>query len=124
MRATAENRQRTAMLLLLTAAVIGFAGSALAVDPVTVSVAVTGDPLPGATVTAKATVTISDGSTLQSITWTQVSGPTATLSNTTTDTITAVLPSRQVFKEHLIEILEEPPITAAQLPPNVPPPPG
>ncbi len=124
MKANAENRQRALMVLLLSAAVLGIAASALAVDPVTVSVAVTGDPIPGATVTAKATVTINDGSTLQSIAWTQVSGPTATLSNTTTDTITAVLPSRQVFKEHLIEILEEPPITAAQLPPNVPPPPA
>ncbi len=94
--------------MLITAAVA--VSGVYAAGPVSVAVAVTGDPVPGATVTAKATVTITDGSTLQSITWSQVSGPEAVLSNTNTDTITAVLPSRQVYKEELINILKEPPM--------------
>src|SRR5450759_5379131 len=69
------------MLALLAAIVIAaVAGGAFAAaGPPTVTMAVTGDPVPGATVTAKATITINDGSTLQSIKWTQVGGVPATL---------------------------------------------
>lgn len=110
-------------VLLLVAGMAGVAATAIAATPpVSVAVAVTGDPVPGATVTAKATVTINDGSTLQTIKWTQVGGVEAAVTGETTDTITVVLPGRQVFKEELIHILEEPPITAEDLPPNVPPP--
>ncbi len=110
-------------VVLLVAAVVGVASMAIAATPpVSVVVAVTGDAVPGATVTAKATVTVNDGSTLQSIKWTQVGGVTAAVTDNLTDTITVVIPERQAFKEELIHILEEPPITAAQLPPNVPPP--
>src|SRR2546423_9397837 len=66
--------------LLLIATLIlaaGIATTALAATPVTVTVAVTGDPAPGATVTAKANVTINDGSVLQSVTWKQTGGPPA-----------------------------------------------
>ena len=67
----------TLLAAILTA---GVAGGALAADPpVKVTMSVTGDPAPGATVAAKATMTITDGSTLQSIKWSQVGGVAATL---------------------------------------------
>jgi hypothetical protein len=111
------------MLALVSAILIaGVAGFAFAAGPpVTVTMAVTGDPAPGATVTAKATVTINDGSTLQSIKWSQAGGVAATLTNTSVDTVTIALPGRKAFREELMTVLEEPPITDAQLPANVPP---
>ena len=99
------------------------ATAAVAANPVDVTVAVTGTPAFGATVTAKATITINNGSTLQSILWTQTGGATAALSGTSTDTVTAVLAGRKAYREALIHALAEPPLTAAQLPPNVPVPP-
>ncbi|HET8799082.1 MAG TPA: hypothetical protein VFO89_15420, partial [Thermoanaerobaculia bacterium] len=91
-----------------------------AADPATVAVSVTGDPVPGATITAKATITINDGSALQSIKWTQTGGAHVTLSNATTETVTIVLPAKESFKEHLIEILEEAPLPEANYPPHIP----
>jgi hypothetical protein len=96
------------------------ATAAVASDPVDVAVAVSGTPAFGATVTAKATITINDGSALQSIAWAQIGGAPAALSGTTTDTVTAVLAGRSAYRTALIHALSEPPITAAQLPPNVP----
>ena len=111
------------LLLALVSAILitGIAGLAFgAGPPVTVTMAVTGDPAPGATVTARATITINDGSTLQSIKWSQAGGVAATLTNTTADTATIALPSRKVFQEELMTVLAEPPISDAQLPANVP----
>jgi hypothetical protein len=105
-------------LLVLTATVV------MAANPVDVVVAVSGTPAFGATVTAKATITINDGSALQSILWTQTGGAAAVLSGATTDTVTAVLGGRGAYRAALIHALSEPPITAAQLPPNVPVPPA
>ncbi|MGE5235752.1 MAG: hypothetical protein ACM3O7_05355 [Acidobacteriota bacterium] len=113
--------------LLVAVLVGGFLGLApttvMASNPVDVQVTVSGTPAFGATVTAKATITINDGSALQSILWQQTGGATAALSGTTTDTVTVVLPGRGAFRAALIHVLSEPPITAAQLPPNVPVPP-
>lgn len=91
-----------------------------AADPPTVTVAVNGTPVPGATVTAKATVTIKDGSALQSLRWKQTGGVTATIANATSDTLTLTVPDRKAFKDHLIEILEESPIPENRYPANVP----
>ncbi len=119
---TRKHHQQQLMLALVSAilitAIAGFAFGAG--PPVTVTMAVTGDPAPGATVTARATITINDGSTLQSIKWSQVGGVAATLTNTTADTATIALPARKVFREELITALSEQPITDAQLPANVP----
>jgi hypothetical protein len=113
--------ERLLLSVLLAIFAIGIAAVASAADPpVTVTVAIAGDAVPGAAVTAKATVTINDGTTLQNIKWTQVGGVGATLSNTTTDTVTVVLPDRRTFKEDLIKVLEEPPIVDASFPPHVP----
>ena len=112
-----------ALHVALCAVVIAaFAMGALAQTPppVSVSVVVTGDPVPGSTVTAKATVTINNGSTLQGIVWTQTGGVEATLANTTTDTVSVTLPGRLVFKEELIELLEEPPSLTGPLPGDAP----
>lgn len=94
--------------------------TAFAAGPPTVSVAVTGSPVPDATVTAKATITINDGSALQSVKWVQTGGVHVVLANATTDTVTITLPPRQEFKEHLVEILEEAPIPESRYPANVP----
>ena len=76
---TRKHHQQQLMLALVSAilitAIAGFAFGAG--PPVTVTMAVTGDPAPGATVTARATITINDGSTLQSIKWSQVGGVAA-----------------------------------------------
>jgi hypothetical protein len=113
---------RPVVAVLVAVGLLSLAAGAFAASPVTVAVAVTGTPTPGATVTAKATVTITNGSTLQSITWTQTGGVAATLSNTSTDTVTVVLPNRHAYKEELIHVLEEPPVTPEALPPYIPPP--
>jgi len=108
-------------LLLIATVLIGFSTTAMAAGPPTVAVAVTGDPVPGATVSLKATVTINDGSMLQSIRWSQKSGIPVQLNATTGDTITITLPSRTNFKNHLIDILEEPPIPVVDYPDYIPP---
>lgn len=107
-------------LLVVAAATFSFAAD----PPVKVTVAVAGDAAPGATVTATATVTINDGSTQQSINWTQTWGTPAVLTNTNTATVTAVLGTQAKYKEQLLHTLAEPPLSADQLPPNVPFPEG
>lgn len=113
----------TVLLAVLPALLIGAVTTAAraATPPVSVTFAVNGDPTPGATVTAKATITINDGSTLQALKWSQLGGVPVTLANTTIDTVTITLPSRKVFREGLMTVLEEAPLTNAQLPANVPP---
>ncbi|MBI2214755.1 MAG: hypothetical protein HYU52_14005 [Acidobacteria bacterium] len=121
MKSHTQRAFRSLALLAAVALLASFAAPAVAATaPVTVTVSVTGTPSPGATVTAKANVTINDGSTLQSIKWTQNSGIAASLSNTNSDTITAVLGNRKAYREHLAEILEEPPASASGLPSYIP----
>jgi hypothetical protein len=111
--------QRTALMTVLCAAVI--VSGALAAGPPTVTVALTpATAAPGAAVTAKATVKINDGSTLQTITWKQTGGPTVTFTGGTTDTISTTFPDRKAFRTNLTTVLEEPPVDAAVLPANVP----
>jgi hypothetical protein len=69
--------QRMVPIAVLFAAILpGFVPGALAAGPPTVKITVTGAPTPGATVTAKAAVTINDGSVLQSMSWRQTRAPT------------------------------------------------
>jgi hypothetical protein len=115
-------RPRHLTLTLALLAALAVAGVARAADPaVVVTMTVAGDPQPGAAVTAKATIKINDGSTLQGIKWTQTGGVPVTLANTTTDTAGITLPSRKVFRDDLMTVLEEPPIADNRLPANVPP---
>jgi len=92
--------------------------------PVVVSVEVSGNAVLGGTVTAMATVQIEDGSTLQSFAWKQIEGIPTQLTGTGNATVTAHLRQRPGYRAHLVELLQEPPVTAAQLPPNVQVPPG
>ena len=113
---------KTSKLMFALIAILIAAGAAYAAGPpVTVTMAVNGDPAPGATVTAKATVVVNDGSTLVGVKWTQTGGIHATLTNATTDTVTIALPNRKTFRDELIEVLEEPPVADSQLPSYVPP---
>ncbi|MEW5876521.1 MAG: hypothetical protein AB1751_00445 [Acidobacteriota bacterium] len=89
-------------------------------NPVTVAFEVTGTPGFGAAVSVKATVTINDGSSLQGLAWSQTGGVQVTLAGANTDTVSFTVPGRAEFRQHLIEVLKEPALTAAQLPPNVP----
>ena len=124
MRNEVHQLNRGLAIAVVVCGLLGFAATAaVAANPVDVTVAVSGTPAFGATVTAKATLTINDSSALQSILWTQTGGAPAALTGTTTDTVTAVLAGRGAFRAALIHALSEPPITAAQLPPNVPVPP-
>ncbi len=92
--------------------------------PVSVTFETSGNAVPGGTVQVTATLEIGDGSSLQSLAWSQESGAPATLSGADTATVTAQLASMGGFREYLIHVLSEPPIGAAQLPPTVPVPPG
>jgi hypothetical protein len=99
------------------------AGSAFAADPpVKATVTVVGDAVPGAAISAKAAIAISDGSTFQSITWKQIGGVPVTLTGSSTDTVSFTLPSRNAFKIQLVEVLEELPISVADFPAHVPEP--
>jgi hypothetical protein len=119
-----SNTFRLARVAVMVLAVMSIAAAVHAQDPVEISFEVTGSAVPGGTVQVTANVTINDGSTLQSYSWQQVGGADASLSGTTTKTVTAGLPDRSDYKEYLIHVLMEPPITEEQLPPNVPAPEG
>jgi hypothetical protein len=113
-----------ARVALTVLAVVSVAAIVQAQDPVEVSVDVSGIAEPGGSVQATANVTINDGSTVQSTSWMQVGGAEVTLSGTSGQTITVTFPSEQAYKDYLIHVLMEPPITEEQLPPNVPLPEG
>src|SRR5579864_1970155 len=105
-----------AMILLLGIAATGFAA-----NPVTVTFTVV-PAAPGGTATAKAVVTINDGSTLQGLKWRQTGGVASTLANDTTDTVSVALPAANVFKQALIQAIDEQPVADSKLPPNIPSP--
>ena len=90
---------------------------------VTVEVQVSGTARPGATLHVAALVTINDGSAFQSIAWSQTAGATASISSPDASPTDVTLAAESVYKDQLIHVLNEPPITGAQLPPNVPVPP-
>jgi hypothetical protein len=119
-----SNQQRCARVAVMVLAALTIAASVQAQDPVEVSVEVTGTAVPGATVQATANVTVNDGSTIQSYSWTQVGGADVGLSGTSSQTVTVTLPGQGAYKDYLIHVLMEPPITEEQLPPNVPVPEG
>ncbi len=113
--------QRVALLAALFAAVLpGFVAGAFAAGAPTVALKVTPDPAPGAAVTVKATITITDGSALQSVSWKQTSGVTVNASGTTTDTITLTVPDRKTLRNQLITALEEPGLPDSAIPDYVP----
>lgn len=86
-------------------------------DTVVVTTSVQGDPVPGGTVTVTATVDAQDGSTVESIAWTQSNSVPVTITGADTTTATVAFAEVGVYKEELLRVLAEPPITAEQLPP-------
>jgi hypothetical protein len=97
---------------LLAAVVLMAVATAAPVLAANVDITITpsGTAAVGATVTATAAYTINDGSTFQSMAWSQKSGAPASLTGTTGATVTAVLGTAAQFKAHLIDVLGEPPI--------------
>ena len=91
----------------------------------TVTASAEGDAVPGQALTARASVETFNGPvTVQSIAWTQVSGVAVSIDGADTDTPTVTLPDLAIFKNALLSMLAEPPISEEQLPPNVPVPEG
>ncbi len=92
--------------------------------PVALEISVEGDAAPGAQVALTLATTPLDGSTVQSTTWSQKEGASVTVSGGQSAEATITLPAETLFKSQLIHVLREPPITANELPPNVPLPEG
>jgi hypothetical protein len=82
-----------------------------------IDIAVSGDAVPGGTVTV--TLTTTDGSAIQGVAWEQVYGVAATLSGD--NPLTVTLGPTAEYKAHLFDVLVEPPVGADSLPPYVPP---
>ncbi len=91
---------------------------------VIVEVIVPANAEPGDTANATANVQIYDGSTIQGYAWTQAAGADAQIAGADTPTVTLTLGSRFQYKEHLFQVLSEPPIAPEQFPPYVPLPSG
>ena len=89
-----------------------------------VSITIDGEAVPGAALDASAEVVLPPGCSISSIAWTQTSGAPAAIADGDTADATITLPPAGDYKAQLIERLENPPITAEQLPPNVPLPEG
>jgi hypothetical protein len=90
---------------------------------VSIEADVSGDEVAGGSLTATVEIVIPIGATVDSITWSQEYGVTAMIANGDTDTATVTLGSEGAYRDELIHILSEPPISEDQLPPNIPPPP-
>ena len=85
---------------------------------VVVNASVTGAPVPGATLTGQGSCVINDGSTLISSGWSQgAEGVPANIASGNAPSIT--LENVDVYAAHLIHVLKEPPVTAADLPPDL-----
>ncbi len=85
--------------------------------PVVPSAGVSGDEVPGGSMTASVSTYILDGSTLLGTSWTQTHGPD--IGPLVGDSPAFNLPDGNAFKEELIALLKEPPVSEDQLPPNV-----
>lgn len=91
---------------------------------VILSAAVDGEAVPGATLNGSTTIEVLDGSTVQSVSWSQSNSVDVTISGGNTETPTITLPGESAYKAQLLEYLAEPPVTEDQLPENVPLPEG
>ena len=122
MRSQSHVQGKALFAVVFALVLTGFAAT-LAAAPVTVTVAVSGTPAPGAALSAKANIAITDGSQITSINWKQSAGIPVTLSGANTDTVSFTLPALAAYKKQMIEVLEEAPITdASKWPSYVPKP--
>ena len=92
--------------------------------PVSVSIEFLNDAVPGGVLRARANVEINDGSNIRSFAWSQTEGLDATVRQGATRNPRFILKNRRAYRDHLIHVLSEPPVSADQLPPNVPLPDG
>jgi hypothetical protein len=75
---------------------------------------------PGEAVDLSVTTEILDGSTTPIFLWEQVGSVAVTILNAATATPTVILPGVEAYRTELFRLIDEPPITAEELPPNVP----
>ena len=93
-------------------------------SPVVVNAGSNLDGIPGGDVFPVGTYEILDGLPFQSILWEPSNSVAVTITGEDTLTLTVTLPGLDAYKDELFTVLEEPPITEAELPPNVELPPG
>jgi len=87
---------------------------------VLVSASMAGDAVPGGTVTVTADAQVCDGSTtITGYAWSQANSVTVTIQSPNSASTGVVLPSASAFKDELIHVLTEPPVTQEELPPTV-----
>ncbi len=91
------------------------------VAKVIVTASVGGTKVPGAALPATGSYIIMDGSTFISTTWSQTPGEgvTATISNPAITNPTITLGTATAYASELIEVLQSPPISEADLPPDI-----
>jgi hypothetical protein len=99
-------------------------GECLPDEDVIVTASIEGDAIPGGSLTATADVTIRDGSTIESYSWTQSNSVTVGITDPTGESTSVSLPNAGAYKDELLSVLAEPPIGEEDLPPNVPLPEG
>ena len=105
--------------LALIAAMVFAAPCVHAADvDVTPSIAA-GSKLPGGTYQLTGGYTINDGSTIISYKWEQEEGTAAAFSDDMVQNPMVTLGTSTEYAAHLIQVLKEPPITAADLPPDL-----
>lgn len=119
-----KTRGITGWTIAVAALVLMAAGATAALAQVSVDVQVDGILAPGRTITLTAVVDLDDGSTVQSVAWNQVGGLDVTIAAPNAMSTNIVLPNRREYREYLVHVHEEPPVTADQLPENVPFPEG
>ena len=88
---------------------------------VIVNASVSDSAVPGAVLNTTGSYTILDGSTFLSAEWSQTpdEGVPATIGDASMLNTTVTLGSASEYAAHLIQVLQEPPITAADLPPDL-----
>ncbi|UCD78317.1 MAG: hypothetical protein JSW26_23355 [Desulfobacterales bacterium] len=114
-----RGRRWLGIVILLAVALAWFVPASQAQ---TVTVEITGNAVPGADLTA--TASIDGGLTIESVLWEQTGGAAAAIPLPGANPTTVTLGAESLFKAELIHVVSEPPIGPDQLPPNVPPPPG
>jgi hypothetical protein len=102
------SRSMMGLAVLLTIALVVFVPASQAqVDGVEVTIEIAATADPGASLTATAEINIQDGSTLQSISWTQTGGAAASISPADANPTTVTLAAESVLKDEPIFTLEE-----------------
>jgi hypothetical protein len=89
------------------------------VAPVVVTVVFEEASEPGDTVFATAMVDVLDGSSVTGFDWSQLVGAEAFIENADQETAIINLASAGVYKEYLLQVISEPPISEDDLPPGI-----